>query len=294
MIEIVTAGAACHVEDLGTRHRAHLGHSLGGAADMRSLELANRVVGNAPGARGLEVTFSGPTLRFRRDATVAWCGGDWDVDVDGVALTRLTMTHVRAGQRLRIGVSRSGLRLALAVAGGIAAPAVGTLLVRGTVLTVGDAIAARTPWALSTDVGVRPLLEPGPWWLRVTDAPQSTGFTADARSALTSAEFVVTPEASRRGVKLKGPRLHRVDGAREPLSEGVAPGSIQVTHDGDPIVLGVDQTTTGGYAKIACVASVDRWLLGQLRPGFRVRFARVTFDEARRALMAWHAESSSR
>jgi antagonist of KipI len=291
VLEAVAPGTMTRIEDLGTHRRAHLGFSVGGAADMRSLALANRAVGNEADACALEATHSGPTLRFLSDGAFAWCGGDWPVTLNDTPVARLTATHARAGAVLRVGACRAGLRAAVAFAGGVHADA-GSLVTRGQLLAVGQRTG--TPLqGLDALLDERALDDPAAvWTLRVTDAPQTHWFTPDSLEAFLGEIFTVTPDVSRRGVHVRGAALLRVH-TREPVSEGIAPGSIQVTHAGDPIVLHVDQTTTGGYAKIACVARVDLWKTGQLRPGSRLRFARVNLDEAQRALHAWHGKLAS-
>ena len=111
--------------------------------------------------------------------------------------------------------------------------------------------------------------------LRVLDGPQRDWF---AGGGFFAQEYEVSAASNRMGVRLKGAPLARRPG--ELVSEAVAPGAVQVTNDGLPVVLGVDGQTIGGYPKIAHVIRADLDRLAQLRPGDRVRFARVTPEEA--------------
>jgi allophanate hydrolase subunit 2 len=116
--------------------------------------------------------------------------------------------------------------------------------------------------------------------LRVTDG-------VHARAALLEGvSFIVSPASDRRGVRLvpdDGARAEQLAAAGgDVVSEGVSLGTVQLPSSGEPIILGVDRTSTGGYKKIASVIGADSWMLGQLRPGARVRFARVTMEQARR------------
>lgn len=97
-------------------------------------------------------------------------------------------------------------------------------------------------------------------------------------------EYRVTQDASRRGIRLSGPPL----AGGEIITEGVCAGAIQVPPGGQPIILFVDQTTTGGYHKAAHVARVDLDRVGQLRPGDRVRFRTISIEEA---VAAWRNRS---
>ena len=110
------------------------------------------------------------------------------------------------------------------------------------------------------------------------DGPQRDWFEGDV---LFTREYAISPASNRMGLRLKGEPLARRPG--ELVSEAVAPGAVQVTNDGLPVVLGVDGQTIGGYPKIAHVIRADLDRLAQLRPGDSVRFQRVTPEEAERA-----------
>lgn len=82
------------------------------------------------------------------------------------------------------------------------------------------------------------------------------------------------------GIRLKGEAVLETSGGKM-ISEGVSLGAIQVPEGGQPIILFVEQQTTGGYPKIANVISADFHSLGQLRPRDEVRFERVDWESAR-------------
>jgi allophanate hydrolase subunit 2 len=118
----------------------------------------------------------------------------------------------------------------------------------------------------------------GPLPLRALDGPQRDWF-ADGR--FFAQTYEVSVASNRMGLRLKGDPLARRPG--ELVSEAVAPGAVQVANDGLPIVLGVDGQTIGGYPKVAHVVRADLDLLAQLRPGDRVRFVRVSLEQAEAA-----------
>jgi antagonist of KipI len=125
--------------------------------------------------------------------------------------------------------------------------------------------------------------------LRVIAGQQWHAFSDEAQAQFLGAEFRLSPQSDRMGFRLEGPKL----ALREPLemiSEAVAFGTIQVPPDGNPIVLMADRQTTGGYPKIADVASVDLRLLAQLMPGQRMRFAPISLDAAQRMVLAREAQ----
>jgi allophanate hydrolase subunit 2 len=114
--------------------------------------------------------------------------------------------------------------------------------------------------------------------LRCLDGAQAGWFDL---AQFASAGFAVSATSNRMGLRLDGPALDRP--RREMVSEPVCPGSVQVTNEGQCIVLGVDGQTIGGYPKVAQVIAADLDKLGQLRPGQRVRFVRVVLGEAEAA-----------
>ena len=107
--------------------------------------------------------------------------------------------------------------------------------------------------------------------LRVIAGPRDDWFGAAALDALAAASFVVTPASNRTGLRLTGPALRRARQGELP-SEGMAAGSLQVTHEGQLILLLADRPTTGGYPVIAVVVTADLGLAAQLRPGQQLRF----------------------
>ena len=115
--------------------------------------------------------------------------------------------------------------------------------------------------------------------VRVLPGPQWRQFTCEARERFLSTQYQVQPASDRVGVRLQGQTLQRRS-AKEVISSGVVTGSIQVPSDGQPIILGADRQTAGGYAQIAVVIGPDLPLLAQLAPGDRVSFQCVTLAEA--------------
>jgi antagonist of KipI len=120
----------------------------------------------------------------------------------------------------------------------------------------------------------------GPTRLRALDGPQADWFEGQGFWTSVSAPrlFEVQSASNRMGLRLFGSPLAGPD--REMVSEPVCPGAVQVTHDGQCIILGIDGQTIGGYPKVAQVIGADLDLVGQLRPGDRIQFERVDLWQA--------------
>jgi biotin-dependent carboxylase-like uncharacterized protein len=296
VIQVQEPGLFTTVQDLGREGFGPLGVSASGAADAISLRLGNRLVGNAEGAAGLEMTLLGGTLLFPEGAVMALAGSDFGANLDGQPVELWTAFESRPGQALRLGPTRSGARCYLCVRGGIEVKLFlggasthvlsglgghdGRALRKGDVLKIGAASA----WARERRLTARALKELQPRKvLRVTEGPQSDWFPESGRRLFYESRYRVAEESNRMGIRLEG-TIVPVPSGGEMISEGVSLGAIQVPEGGKPIILFVEQQTTGGYPKIANVISADFHSLGQLRPRDEIRFERVDWETARALL----------
>jgi antagonist of KipI len=287
-LRVLSPGTHSLIVDAGRPTTRGLGLPVGGPADRTSLALGNALVGNPPFAAALEITLTGPTLTAEADVGVCVFGAPFRLDRAGEPVEPNTTFTLRAGQTLHIGGTPTGCRAYVCVPGGFRAAEVLGSRTGLEPVKAGDVLdceASHLP-GRSLDAGLwrqasRPAGDtPRPGGLgplRVLPGPQAVWFD----DAFFGHAYRVAPASDRMGLRLEGPPLALPK--RELVSEPVAPGAVQITNHGRPIVLGVDGQTIGGYPKIAHVISADLDLLGQLRPGDAVRFVRVTEAEAEAA-----------
>lgn len=281
-LRVESVGPLATVQDLGRPGYGRLGVTASGAADRAALRLANRLVGNQPGAPGVEVVLGGLTVRAVGDVVVVVTGAPAPLTVDGHPAPLCAAVEVRSGQRLALGRPEVGLRSYLAVRGGLDVPLVlgsastdptmgvgPPVLAGGQHLPVGDAVAGPVPDA---DVAAPYSPPASELVLGVVMGPRADWFTAAARARFAQATWRVSSDLDRAGVRLSGPDLQRAVPDELP-SEGVVRGSVQVPASGQPLVFLADHPTTGGYPVIAVVVNADVDGLAQLRPGQQVRFA---------------------
>jgi antagonist of KipI len=215
---------------------------------------------------------------------------------------RWSAISLRAGDVVRVGQARAGVRGYLAFAGGLDVPLVlgsrSTYLrgqlggYNGRALRRADELRWGPGAALPRERRVRPAAIPrygSGTEIRVVLGPQADRFTADGVATFLGEEYEMTPQSDRMGARLRGPAIAHIRG-HDIVSDGVPLGGIQVVGDGQPIVLLVDRQSTGGYTKIATVCSFDIGRVGQVRPGERVRFREVSVDAAHALLRAARAE----
>ncbi|NMD54128.1 MULTISPECIES: urea amidolyase family protein [Tsukamurella] len=274
------------VEDLGRPGLAAIGVTRSGAADRAALRQANRLVGNPEHAAGIENVGGGVELVAVGEQVVAVSGADAELVVEAPDGHWRTVERGRPfalddGDLLEIGPVTAGLRVVIAVRGGIDVPPVlgsrstDTLahlgpgpITAGAVLPVGR--APRTAVGVPETV---PAVPDGsrPTVLGVTPGPDAGLFPDGAWEHLLDEEWEVTPQSDRVGVRLTGRPLERFGG--EVQSQALVPGAIQVPPSGHPVVFVVDHPTTGGYPVLAVVAEEYLDRLAQLPLGSMVSFA---------------------
>jgi urea carboxylase len=270
-----------------------------GPMDSLSFLLGNRAVGNPPSAAGLEMTMSGPTLRFNADVIICLTGAAMAASLDGQAVEFNTPIAAAAGSTLSVGAARhAGCRAYLAVRGGIQVPSYlgsratftlgkfgghgGRALVTGDVLHLGEESGLREPAAIAT--GAIPAITRD-WELGVLYGPHGApDFFTDADiDTFFGSAWTVHYHSSRTGVRLIGPKPEwaRSDGGEAGLhpsnihDNAYAIGAVDFTGD-MPVILGPDGPSLGGFVCPVTLASAELWKLGQLRPDDRVRFKRLT------------------
>ncbi len=277
-LRVVRFGGLATIQDDGRLGRGHQGVARAGAWDQRARGLGNRLVGNDPHAAVIEIVLGDCELEAVEATTVALTGARGPAWIDGSPVGQDLALLVPAGARLRIGRATSGLRLTVALRGGVdVEPVLGSRsydtlgrigpppLQAGDVIRSGPVDGLGPAWF--EQVPTLPL--PDIVEAAVIFGPRDDWLSDGARHELVSRVWTVSTACDRTGVRLDGAAL-----ARRPdelASEAMIPGAIQLPPDGRPIILGPDCGTTGGYPVVAVVTRADLDLVGQLRPGAAIR-----------------------
>jgi biotin-dependent carboxylase-like uncharacterized protein len=296
---IVKAGLQCSVQDSGRIGYQSYGIATSGALDLRSLAIANILVGNPAGEAALEAALIGPELEIESGNIMAITGADMEPRLNGEAVPQYAAFAVNPGDILSLGAAVSGCRAYIAFAGGLDLPLVmGSRSTNfmcslggfeGRALRADDSIGFRSPFApLDPDSRRRARTENFSGQvatLRVVAGPQDEFFTQAGIDTFYEAEYRLTERSDRMGCVLEGP-IVQAKGKTDIVSDGIPLGAIQIPSHGKPIIMLAERQTTGGYAKIATVISTDIPLLAQRRPGEKVAFKRVSLGVARRVALA--------
>lgn len=320
-IKIRKSGMLTTVQDQGRIGYQKYGIVTSGAMDPLASRITNLLVGNQAGAAVLEMTLMGAEIAFQQDALIAFGGGDMPASIDDVPVHSYRSIYITKGSVLRFGNIKRGCRVYLAIAGGFDIPVVmdsystylraaiggfdGRPLKKGDELSFGsfpihaeklfhelreqahsDSTFQEVDWGISSKF--LPALPKSPV-VQAFKGRQYSWFTQESGDTFFSEPFEITPQSDRMGYRLQGPRLELAE-SKDLLSEAVTFGTIQVPSDGNPIILLADRQTTGGYAKIAQVATVDLPILAQLKPGDAIHFKEISYKESQALHMEMERE----
>jgi urea carboxylase len=295
-IDVIAAGTMTTVQDWpGRLGYWEVGVPPSGPFDSLSLRMANTLVGNPEGAPGLEITMTGPTLRFNTSTTIALVGAVADVLKNGAAVEMNHALRMDAGDVLKIGrFEGTGARAYLAVAGGIESPdylgSASTFTLGkfggpfGRALLPGDvlAISSHPPSAILHLPSTVPLTHH--WKIGVLYGPHGAPdfFLDEDIATFFATDWEVHYHSARTGVRLIGPKPKwaRADGGEAGLhpsnlhDNAYAIGAVDFTGD-MPVILGPDGPSLGGFVCPCVVVDAELWKLGQLRPGDKITFVPV-------------------
>jgi len=267
--------------------------------------LVNILVGNRENAATLEMTLTGVKLLFKTDSLIAIGGAQTQVFINDRKASMWRPTYIKAGSVLSIGIAEFGCRMYLAVSGGLSVPSIlnsSSTYMRGNLggykgralqsddeILIGDKsligvrYCKRENATLQMDwyVSESMLLHYKNPFIQLIEGKEFSLMSKDSKRKLFEYEFRISPNSDRMGYRLNGNKLS-LQSKKELLSEGVSLGTIQLPSDGNPIVLMADRQTTGGYAKIAHIASVDLSIMAQKKPGDSIQFKKISLEEAQK------------
>lgn len=288
-VEIIKPGLFTTIQDHGRFGYVNMGVPIGGAMDIESMEMANQLVGNSSSQPTLECTLIGPSIKFDSATQIALCGAPFKPKVNGVSKPMFQTVNIEAGDLLEIGQTEHGCRAYLAIRGDwqeekwLGSYSTPSIYLNSfglqTQLNAGKRIKIKGCQPIENRI-IR--IEQQPIYsdctiLRTVTSPDFELLDFKIIEAFYESVFTISNDSNRMGYRLKE-HLKSYHKKGEALSSGIIPGTIQITNNGQPIILTADAQTTGGYTRIANVIRQDLDMLGQLRPGNRVKFQLTSLD----------------
>lgn len=306
-IQVVRAGMQMTIQDLGRHGYQQYGLNVNGVMDESAARVANILVGNDESSAVLELTLTGTSIKLTQEYMIAICGGDMTPTLDGVALPMWQPIIAPKGGIINFGQYHSGCRVYVAAAGGFKLEKVlgsystnirgniggfaGRALRNGDVLDINEVEEGSKSYGLWSSLrqGHKQLFNAQHFaiaqektaTIRCIVGSEYEWLDDLSRTRFMESTWIIDSQSDRMGYRLQGPDLAMKE-QKELISEGVVHGTIQLPAQGQPIVLLADRQTTGGYPKIAVVASVDIPMFGQLKPGDAIKFVPTTLEEAER------------
>ncbi len=313
-IDVLDGGVLTTIQDYpGRLGYWHVGVPPSGPMDHLAFRLGNKLVGNAEGVAGLEITLIGCKLKFNTDAVVAISGAAIETLLDGQPINMWQSQHIKAGSVLNLGkINGAGCRAYLAVQGGFDVPdylgSKSTFTLGqfgghgGRTLRVGDVLHLTKQENANIEKRfLPPSLQPeysNNWQIGVLYGPHGAPdfFTTDDIDVFFSTDYEVHYNSNSTGIRLIGPKPQwaRTDGGEAGLhpsnihDNAYAIGSIDFTGD-MPIILGPDGPSLGGFVCPAAIVQAELWKMGQLKAGDKIRFKQLTQTQARELELAQNA-----
>jgi biotin-dependent carboxylase-like uncharacterized protein len=310
VLEVVEPGIFTTIQDLGRKGYFASGIPPSGAMDRFALRMGNLLVKNPIDEAGIEMTAIGMKARVLKETVIALAGAQFSAKLNGNTIPLWQTIYLKEGDLLSIEKPRSGWRGYLCIAGGMDVPPVlgskstytlgGLGGIRGRTLKKGDLIPAGIPRSSLDTLKGRKVKESvlpeagSEKELRVVLGPQDDHVKGESIEVFLNTPYQVSNRSNRVGYRFEGPQLffkerpESRDAGLDPsniVDDGNAIGAIQIPAGKEPICLGVDGVTMGGYVKIACLITADMNRMAQLKPKDLVRFKSVTVDEARSILL---------
>jgi len=297
--KVIKSGFFDTIQDLGRFGFQQYGMPVSGAMDSYALRVGNRLLGNEENEAGIEISTPGLCLEVLKLTVIAITGANFNPTINSFPAPMWEAIEAKKGDIISFNQIKSGCRSYLLVAGGIDVPIIlgsKSTYVRGKIgglkgrpLKKADIInISKTNQELQNIIGRKVSVNNLPTYheeneIRVILGPQDDYFTKDGLHTLLNSSYEITVNSDRMGYRLKGPKIESKKGS-DIITDGIPLGSIQVPRNGMPIIMLADRQTTGGYAKVATVISVDVDKFAQIKPGNKIKFTQVNLEEAHHLL----------
>lgn len=290
---VINSGMLSLIQDSGRYGFLDAGITTGGPFDTYSASWANKLCNNSDSAACLEILVGGLILKSNITAQIAITGAEAPLQINNTKIEGWRTHNIVPGDRISMGYASAGCRLYLAISGGIQCPLIfgsastvardglGGLHKNGKPLKKGDFLPCIPQAETETRTlgeKYRPQFNQDVTEIRMVMGYQYDQFKADQLDKFFAAEYAISQQSDRMGYRLEGPAINYSQ--HEMLSEGICLGAIQITADGQPIILLCDRQTIGGYPKLGSVFSADIAKLAQLMPGRKIRFKALDIQQA--------------
>ena len=302
---VTKIGSTATIQDSGRNGVSHLGLSVGGAADNDAYQWANRLLDNDINASVIEFVFGNFELTCVEATYICLTGASATISVNGQSQPMWKTIRLEKGDVVKVGFAQHGLRIYLAIQGGVKAERwwgssatvikdqIGTQVIKGSIISSAEnsfAILSNTSdknsqaGALVHNRMLSPNVIPkysSEIEVHLIFSEQFALFSPQQLNALVTTEFSVSAQSDRMGIRLQS-NQSQLKHQHHIQSEGLGLGAVQITPEGEPIVMLADRQSIGGYPKVGYLTQADCNKLAQAQPNTRVRFKLITHQQAKR------------
>lgn len=284
---VIKAGVFSTIQDRGRFWFRAYGVPLGGAMDTVAHHLANALVGNTKQAASIECTMGGLIVQFKKEALIA-VTGEGAALLNDISIPLYQPHPVSQNDVLTLKFNQKGIRTYLAVQGGFVAESLLNSKSTCAMVGIGSPLTKGQELRFDKDISTirkktegklpLPAIVPDKI-IRLFPGPEYPWLTAESAQQFYTQEFTLSNRCDRMGFHLQAEPL-LLNHPRELLSTAVTMGTIQLTPNGQLILLMSDCQTTGGYPRVGQIAAIDLPKVAQLIPGETITFEPVSFAEA--------------
>lgn len=295
-IQVIKSGLQTSIQDAGRTGYLKDGIAKSGAMDRNAMQLANWLVGNHKSHPVFEITMIGPTLQFNCAASIAICGADFDLFLNGKMVFKDETIQINIGDTLEFGKINTGVRAYLAISANFDIPQImgsysthltanfggfnGRSLKNNDIIKLNNATQTKEKKLPDNLIAAYS----GNYLIRCVDSVETNSFSSEEKERFFQQTFTVSSDSNRMGVRLNGKSIINTEKISI-TSSGLVEGSIQIPPFGTPIISSVDGQTIGGYPRIANVIQADLSVLGQLKAKDKINFTYVSTKIARQIHM---------
>ena len=301
--EIIRAGINTTFQDNGRKNLYHIGIPFSGAMDRRNYVLANSLVGNEINKPVIEFAYQGPLIKYKGNKISFVITGDVifkiikkENEIDGNCYESYT---IEDGDQIDVISTNKSVYGYLAISGkfdlGIQWGSYsintkahigsnkGKKLQNSQKINILNIHSNKIKKKLSY---INTKIEK----IRVIKGTNFNYFSSKGKKIFFEKEFTVSKLSDRMGMRLEGPNIENIFETNI-KSEGLIKGVIQITADGNPIIMLSDHGTIGGYPKIGVVISADYDKLVQLPPGSKLKFQEIELEDAENLFKLYEIET---
>ena len=303
--ELIRPGINTTFQDEGRKNLYHIGITFSGAMDKRNYLIANKLVGNNLNAPVVEFAYQGPLLRYTgyeinfvitgdvsfiiRSKGKEINGNCYEVynlknndEIDILSTNKSVYGYFNISGEFKLEPQWNSYSINTKAKIG---PNNGKKFEKNQKIFISKIFSDSNKKKIEY---INTKIEN----IRIIKGTNFDYFSEEGKKTFFGKDFTVSKLSDRMGMRLEGPKIENIVDTNI-KSEGLIKGVIQVTPDGNPIIMLSDHGSIGGYPKIGTVISADYDKLVQLSPGSKIKFKEINLSDAETLFKLYEMETQN-